>query len=401
MVIKPKIRGFICTTAHPIGCMENVKKQINYIERQGKMKDMPKRVLIVGSSSGYGLSSRIVSGFGGSASTIGIFFERAGINKKTGTAGFYNAVAFEKLAHERGLYSKSLNGDAFSNQAKEKTINLIKRDLGQIDMVIYSLAAPVRRLPQTGELLRSVLKPIGKTYTSIALDTSRDLITKASVDPATEKEIRDTVRVMGGEDWQLWINALFQSGVLSEGCRTLAYSYVGTELTWPIYWHGTLGKAKIDLENTGLALNEKLSAIGGSANVAVLKSVITQASSAIPMMPLYISILFKKMREEGVHEGCVEHIYRMFSQLYSKNTDNSLLKTDLKNRLRLDDWELRENIQEHCRKVWSNIASENFKELTDYLKYKEEFLNLFGFGIKGIDYTTDVNPIVKSNIINI
>lgn len=400
MIIKPRIRGFICTTTHPVGCEANVKKQIEYTKAQSKIENAPKRVLVVGSSSGYGLSSRIAAAFGGGASTIGVFFEKPGTDRKPGTAGFYNAAAFDKLAHEEGLYAKSLNGDAFSNEAKQKTIELIKQDLGQIDMVVYSLASPVRKLPETGELIRSALKPIGETYTSTAVDTNKDEIIEASVEPATEEEIADTVTVMGGQDWELWMDALSEAGVLAEGCKTVAYSYIGTELTWPIYWDGALGRAKMDLDRASSELNEKLSAIGGTANVAVLKSVVTQASSAIPVMPLYIAMVFKKMREEGVHEGCMEQIYRMFSQRLYK-ADGSAAEVDDKNRLRLDDWELRDDIQQHCRDLWPQITSENLKELTDYQEYKDEFLSLFGFGIEGVDYEADVNPNVAFDVVDI
>ncbi|NGZ66424.1 trans-2-enoyl-CoA reductase family protein [Vibrio aestuarianus subsp. cardii] len=400
MIIKPKIRGFICTTTHPVGCEANVKEQIAYTKAQGPIKNAPKRVLVVGSSSGYGLSSRIAAAFGGNAATIGVFFEKPATEKKPGTAGFYNAAAFDKLAHEAGLYAKSLNGDAFSNEAKEKTIELIKQDLGQVDMVVYSLASPVRKLPDTGELVRSSLKPIGQTYTSTAVDTNKDTIIEASVEPATEQEIEDTITVMGGQDWELWIKALSDAGVLAQGCKTVAYSYIGTELTWPIYWDGALGKAKMDLDRAAAELNEKLSAIGGTANVAVLKSVVTQASSAIPVMPLYIAMVFKKMREQGVHEGCMEQIYRMFSQRLYKE-DGSAAEVDEKNRLRLDDWELREDIQQHCRELWPQIITENLKELTDYVEYKEEFLKLFGFGVEGVDYEADVETAVKFDVIDI
>ncbi|MFC1235642.1 enoyl-ACP reductase FabV [Vibrio sp. F74] len=400
MIIKPRIRGFICTTTHPVGCEANIKEQIVYTKAQGPIVNAPKRVLVVGSSSGYGLSSRITAAFGGGASTIGVFFEKAGSEKKTGTAGYYNSAAFEKLAHEEGLYARSLNGDAFSNEAKQKTIDLIKEDLGQIDMVVYSLASPVRKLPDTGELIRSTLKPIGSAYSSTAVDTNKDVIIEASVEPANEQEISDTITVMGGEDWELWINALSEAGVLAEGCKTVAYSYIGTELTWPIYWDGALGKAKMDLDRAAHALNEKLAALNGSANVAVLKSVVTQASSAIPVMPLYIAMVFKKMREEGVHEGCIEQIQRMFSQRLYK-ADGSVSEVDESNRLRLDDWELRDDIQEYCSKLWPQITTENLKELTDYVEYKEEFLKLFGFGVDGVDYEADVNPAVDFDIIDI
>ncbi|EKF9770087.1 trans-2-enoyl-CoA reductase family protein [Vibrio cholerae] len=400
MIIKPKIRGFICTTTHPVGCEANVKEQIAYTKAQGPIKNAPKRVLVVGSSSGYGLSSRIAAAFGGGAATIGVFFEKPGTDKKPGTAGFYNAAAFDKLAHEAGFYAKSLNGDAFSNEAKQKAIELIKQDLGQIDLVVYSLASPVRKMPDTGELVRSALKPIGETYTSTAVDTNKDVIIEASVEPATEQEIADTVTVMGGQDWELWIQALEEAGVLAEGCKTVAYSYIGTELTWPIYWDGALGRAKMDLDRAATALNEKLAAKGGTANVAVLKSVVTQASSAIPVMPLYIAMVFKKMREQGVHEGCMEQIYRMFSQRLYKE-DGSAPEVDDHNRLRLDDWELRDDIQQHCRDLWPQITTENLRELTDYDMYKEEFIKLFGFGIEGIDYDADVNPEVEFDVIDI
>ncbi|RXJ73674.1 enoyl-[acyl-carrier-protein] reductase FabV [Veronia nyctiphanis] len=397
MIIKPKIRGFICTTTHPTGCEANVKEQIEYVKSQGAITNAPKRVLVIGSSTGYGLASRISAAFGGGAATIGVFLEKPGTEKKAGAAGWYNSAAFDKFAKEEGLYSKSLNGDAFSNEAKQKAIELIKEDLGQVDLVVYSLASPVRRVPETGELVRSCLKPIGETYHATAVDTNKDQIIEASVEPATEQEIRDTVTVMGGEDWEMWVNALNDAGVLAEGAKTVAYSYIGTELTWPIYWEGALGRAKMDLDRASRALNDTLSAKGGSANVAVLKSVITQASSAIPVMPLYIAMVFKKMREEGVHEGCIEQIYRMLSQRLYKE-DGTAAEVDSENRLRLDDWELREDIQKHCRDLWPQITTENLAELTDYREYKEEFMKLFGFCSGAVDYEADVNTVVEFDV---
>jgi enoyl-[acyl-carrier protein] reductase / trans-2-enoyl-CoA reductase (NAD+) len=400
MIIKPKIRGFICTTTHPVGCEANVKEQIELTKAKGKIANGPKRVLVVGSSSGYGLSSRIAAAFGSDAATLGVFFEKPSSETKPGTAGWYNSAAFDKFAKAEGLYSKSINCDAFSHEAKQKAIELIKEDLGQVDMVVYSLASPVRKLPDSGELIRSSLKPIGETYTATAVDTNKDTIIQTSVEPATEQEIADTVTVMGGEDWELWINALSDAGVLSDNCKTVAYSYIGTELTWPIYWHGALGKAKMDLDRAAHALNDKLAVKGGSANVAVLKSVVTQASSAIPVMPLYIAMVFKKMRQEGLHEGCMDQIYRMFSErLY--RTDGAAPATDDKQRLRLDDWELREDIQQHCRDLWPQVTTENLSELADYMEYKAEFLKLFGFGIEGIDYDADVNPNVSFDVIEL
>ncbi|WP_318462653.1 enoyl-ACP reductase FabV [Photobacterium leiognathi] len=397
MIIKPKTRGFICTTTHPVGCEENVKEQIAYTKAQGPIANAPKRVLVVGSSSGYGLSSRIAAAFGGGAATIGVFFEKPGTEKKPGTAGWYNSAAFDKFAKEEGLYSKSLNGDAFSNEAKQKTIDLIKEDLGQVDMVIYSLASPVRKLPETGEVVRSCLKPMGETYTATAVDTNKDVLIEASIEPATEQEVADTVTVMGGQDWELWIDALSDAGVLADGCKTVAYSYIGTEITWPIYWHGALGQAKMDLDRAAKELNEKLAKTGGSANVAVLKSVVTQASAAIPVMPLYIAMVFKKMREEGVHEGCMQQILRMFNERLFK-ADGTAAEVDGENRLRLDDWELREDIQQHCRDLWLNVTNENLFDVADYQQYKDEFLKLFGFGIESVDYDADVNPEVNFDV---
>ncbi|PSV13588.1 enoyl-ACP reductase FabV [Photobacterium leiognathi] len=397
MIIKPKTRGFICTTTHPVGCEENVKEQIAYTKAQGPIANAPKRVLVVGSSSGYGLSSRIAAAFGGGAATIGVFFEKPGTEKKPGTAGWYNSAAFDKFAKEEGLYSKSLNGDAFSNEAKQKTIDLIKEDLGQVDMVIYSLASPVRKLPETSEVVRSCLKPMGETYTATAVDTNKDVLIEASIEPATEQEVADTVTVMGGQDWELWIDALSDAGVLADGCKTVAYSYIGTEITWPIYWHGALGQAKMDLDRAAKELNEKLAKTGGSANVAVLKSVVTQASAAIPVMPLYIAMVFKKMREEGVHEGCMQQILRMFNDRLFK-ADGTAAEVDDENRLRLDDWELREDIQQHCRDLWPNVTNENLFDVADYQQYKDEFLKLFGFGIESVDYDADVNPEVNFDV---
>ena len=397
MIIKPKTRGFICTTTHPVGCEANVLEQINTTKAKGAIKNGPKKVLVIGSSSGYGLSSRIAAAFGSGAATLGVFFEKPGTEKKPGTAGWYNSAAFDKFVKAEGLYSKSINGDAFSHEAKQKAIDIIKADLGQIDMVVYSLASPVRKLPDSGELIRSSLKPIGTTYTATAVDTNKDLIIATSVEPATEQEIQDTVTVMGGEDWELWLAALSDAGVLADGCKTVAYSYIGTELTWPIYWHGALGKAKMDLDRAANALNDKLSVTGGSANVAVLKSVVTQASSAIPVMPLYIAMVFKKMREEGLHEGCMEQINRMFAErLYRE--DGQTPQVDDANRLRLDDWELREEIQQHCSDLWPLVTTENLSELTDYREYKDEFLKLFGFGIESVDYEVDVNPEVNFDV---
>lgn len=389
MVIKPKVRGFICTTAHSVGCAVNVKEQIAYVKSYGKITSGPKKVLVIGASTGYGLASRINAAFGSGADTIGLFFEKPGREGKTGSAGWYNSISFDRFAKEAGLYTKSINCDAFSNECRLNVINLIKKDLGKIDLLIYSLASPVRKMPGTGEVVRSVLKPIGKPYKSIALDTDKDVLVETVVEPASIREISDTIRVMGGQDWQLWIDALDEAGVLMDNIQTVAYSYIGSDLTWPIYWHGTLGKAKEDLDRASEAINQKLTKKGGAAYVAVLKSVVTQASSAIPVMPLYISIIFKIMKENGTHEGCIEQIHRLFAiKLYSGMPPI----TDDKRRLRLDGWELCKDVQNACREIWQQINNNNINALTDYKGYKEDFLRLFGFGLVGVDYNSNLNP---------
>ncbi|MBR7887816.1 trans-2-enoyl-CoA reductase family protein [Marinomonas sp. A79] len=400
MIIKPKIRGFICTTTHPVGCEQNVRDQIAFTKSKGAVENGPKKVLVIGASSGYGLSSRIAAAFGSGAATIGVFFEKPGTEKKTGTAGWYNSAAFDKAAKEEGLYAKSINGDAFSHEARAKVIELIKQDLGEIDMVVYSLASPVRKMPDTGEVVRSVLKPIGQPYRSTAIDTNKDVIIEAEIEPATEEEVAATTTVMGGQDWELWMSALNDAGVLAKGVRTVAYSYIGSDITWPIYWHGALGKAKEDLDRASGAINAQLAALDGGANVAVLKSVVTQASSAIPVMPLYLAMVFRVMREKGLHEGCMDQIYRLFSErLYNNNTPAEL--TDEMNRLRLDDWELRDDVQQACRDLWPQINDANLFAETDYQLYKDEFLKLFGFGLDGVDYDADANPEADFDVITL
>jgi len=391
VIIQPKTRGFICTTTHPTGCAANVREQIDKVKAGGPIANGPKKVLVIGASTGYGLSSRITAAFGAGAATLGLFLEKPATEKKPGSAGWYNSAAFEKAAHEAGLYAKSVNGDAFSNEVRARVIEMIKQDLGEVDLVVYSLASPVRKLPDTGEVVRSVLKPIGETYRARAVDTSKDEIIDTEVEPATEEEIANTVKVMGGEDWELWISALKEAGVLAEGVKTVSYSYIGTDITWPIYWHGALGKAKEDMDRAAAALRGQLADLGGSANVAVLKSVVTQASAAIPVMPLYIAMSFKVMKELGTHEGCLEQIDRMFrTQLYR---DGGPELDDAK-RIRMDDWELRDEVQNTVKETWPKVTTENLFELTDYQGYKDEFLKLFGFGIEGIDYEADVDPVV-------
>lgn len=400
MIIKPKYRGFICTTTHPTGCYHNVLDQIAVTRTRLGQRHGPKKVLVIGASSGYGLAARITAAFAYGADTLGVFFEKPGTESKPGTAGWYNSWAFEEEAKKAGLYARSINGDAFSHEVRAQAIDLIKQDLGQVDLVVYSLASPVRRMPDTGEVKRSVLKPIGEVYQSTAIDTNKDQIIHAEVEPATAEEIADTIKVMGGEDWELWIQALDKAGVLAPGAKTVAFSYIGTEMTWPIYWHGALGKAKEDLDRAAHALNAQLSRkYQGSANVAVLKSVVTQASAAIPVMPLYTALVYKVMKDKGLHEGTIEQLNRLFSeQLY--RTDGKAADLDDAGRLRMDDKELRDDVQNQCKQLWQQVNSDNLFQLTDYAGYKHEFLKLFGFERADVDYEADVATEVNFSVVN-
>lgn len=388
MIIKPKVRGFICVTAHPVGCEHNVLEQIEITKATKHEGSGPKRVLVIGASTGYGLASRITAAFGYGAATLGVFFEKPSSDTKTGTAGWYNAAAFDKAAKQAGLVAKSINGDAFSNETRARAIELIKNEMGgKIDLVVYSLASPVRKLPDTGEVVRSALKTIGEPFHNTSVDTNKDTVIDATIEPATEQEIADTVTVMGGEDWALWIDALSDAGVLADHAKTIAYSYIGTEITWPMYWHGTLGQAKQHLDNTAKQLQNRHP--GLQAYVGVMKSVVTQASAAIPVIPLYVSIAFKIMKEQGIHENPIEQANRLFQdRLY--RADGAAPATDDEGRLRLDDWELRDEVQDACKKLWPTVTTENLREITDYAGYKHEFLKLFGFDRSDVDYEADV-----------
>lgn len=397
MVIKPKVRGFICTTTHPAGCEANVNQQIERIKQDGPVANGPKKVLVIGASTGYGLSARIAAAFGSDAATIGVFFEKPATDKKTASAGWYNSAAFDKAAKSAGLYSKSFNGDAFSHEMKTRVIETIKEDLGKVDLVVYSLASPVRKLPDSGEVVRSTLKPIGEVYRSKAVDTNKNIMVDVEIDVANEEEIADTVKVMGGEDWELWMKALRDADVLADGVKTVAFGYIGTEITWPIYWHGTLGKAKEDVDRAAGAITASLADINGQANVAVLKSVVTQASAAIPVMPIYIATSFKVMKELGIHEGCIEQLNRLYrTQLFKEQPE-----LDDMNRYRMDDLELRDEVQKECLRIIPAVNDENLFELTDFQIYKDEFLKLFGFGLDGVDYEADVDPVVNFDVENI
>lgn len=389
MIIKPRVRGFMCVTTHPAGCAANVRSQIDYVKKHGPISG-PKKVLIIGASTGYGLASRIVAAFGAGAATLGVFFEKEGTEDKPASAGWYNSAAFHQEAEAAGLYAKSINGDAFSDAIKQKAIDTIKADLGQVDLVIYSLASPRRQHPVTGVVHNSTLKPIGKDITMRGINTDKETVQEMSVAAATDEEIANTVAVMGGEDWQMWIEALGKAGVLAPGAITTAYTYIGEKLTWDIYWNGTIGAAKKDLDQKAMTIRNMLQPSGGQARVAVLKAVVTQASSAIPVMPLYLALLFKTMKQKGTHEGCIEQIDLLFREsLYGRNP-----RIDNDGRWRVDYKELDPAVQSEVAALWQQVSTENVNELSDFAGYKNSFLQLFGFNVPGVDYEADVNPVV-------
>ncbi|TKC12100.1 trans-2-enoyl-CoA reductase family protein [Pedobacter polaris] len=390
MIIEPRMRGFICLTAHPKGCEQNVINQINYIKSKGPI-DGPKKVLVIGASTGFGLASRITSAFGSDASTIGIYFEKPPKEGKTASPGWYNTAAFETEANKAGLYAKSINGDAFSTVVKQQTKDLIKADLGQIDLIIYSLASPVRTNPNTGITHRSVLKPIGGSFSDKTVDFHTGIVSEVSIEPANEEEIENTVAVMGGEDWAMWIDALKAENLLADGFTTVAYSYIGPAVTEAVYRKGTIGRAKDHLEATAFTITDKLADLNGKGYVSVNKALVTQASSAIPVIPLYISLLYKIMKEEGIHEGCIEQIQRLFQQrLYV----GDVVPVDEKGRIRIDDWEMRADVQERVATLWKEATTESLPSIGDLAGYKTDFLNLFGFDVSGVDYQADANEMV-------
>ncbi len=388
MIIAPKIRGFICTTAHPKGCARHVADQIAVVRARGPIANGPKKVLVIGASTGYGLASRIAAAFGSGAATLGVFFERPGAPDRTATAGWYNSAAFEAEATAAGLYARSFNGDAFSDELKTQVVEAIRADLGQVDCVVYSLASPRRTHPRTGEVFKSVLKPIGETYTNKNLHTGTGVVNEVTIEPAAGDDIAQTVAVMGGEDWEMWMDALLAAGVVAPGTQTVAYSYIGPEVTWPIYKNGTIGRAKEDLERVQRVLDGKLAALGGKAWVSVNKALVTQASSAIPVVPLYISLLYKIMKAEGTHEDCIEQMDRLFrARLYSGQP-----QPDEAGRIRVDDWEMTPAVQDLIATRWREVTTENLGELADFAGYQSSFLRLFGFGLEGVDYEADTDP---------
>ncbi len=390
MIVAPKIRGFICTTAHPEGCAKHVAGQIAVVKKRGLITNGPKKVLVIGSSTGYGLSSRTAAAFGSNAATLGVLFQRAGEGDRTATAGWYNSAAFEQEAKAAGLYARSFNGDAYSDAIKAEVIAAIKADLGKVDCVVYSLASPRRTHPKTGEVFKSVLKPIGSVYTNKNLNTTTGVVNEVSIEPAQGDDVAQTVAVMGGEDWEMWIDALLEADVLADGVQTVSYSYIGPEVTWPIYKNGTIGAAKEDLERVQRVLDGKLAPLHGKAWVSVNKALVTQASSAIPVVPLYISLLYKAMKAAGTHEDCIEQMDRLFrDRLYSGNA-----QPDEAGRIRVDDWEMTPAIQELVDRRWKEVCTENLAELGDFDGYQSSFLRLFGFGLEGVDYSADTDTAI-------
>ena len=389
MIIKPRIRGFICTTAHPTGCAALIDEQIAWVKAQGPLARAPGNVLVIGGSGGYGLAARIVSAFGGGARTLCLSFEKEPSADRTGTAGWYNSLAFDRRAAAQDLYARSVNADAFSDATKTQIAEIVRADLGSLDMLVYSIAAPVRTDPSTGVLYRSAIKPVGRNVHIKTLNVEKGIVHEIDLEPATEEEIQATVKVMGGEDWERWVGHLNEQRLLSPGFRTVSYTYIGSELTWPIYWEGTLGKAKEDLDRAAAAIRMALAPLRGDARVAVLKAVVTQASSAIPVVPLYVALLFKVMKEKGLHEDCIRHIERLFrSHLFSGDTP----KLDQTGRLRVDDWELREDVQAEVRRRWEAVETGNVMELSDLDGFRRDFLRIFGFEVDGVNYDADVTP---------
>jgi enoyl-[acyl-carrier protein] reductase/trans-2-enoyl-CoA reductase (NAD+) len=390
MIIKPRVRGFVCVTAHPEGCAAHVQEWIDTTKAAGPLRNGPKKVLVIGSSTGYGLASRVTAAFGSGAATLGVFFERPSEDGRLATPGWYNTIALTAAARDAGLYATNLNGDAFSEAIKEQALARIRKDLGQVDLVVYSLASPRRTHPKTGVVHKSVLKPIGAAYTNKTVDTDKGIVSDIRIEPATEEEIADTVAVMGGEDWEMWMQALSGAGLLAPGAQSVAYSYIGPEVTWPIYRNGTIGIAKNDLERAASNIDSLLKLNGGGrAFVSVNKALVTQASSAIPVVPLYISILYKVMKAAGTHEGCIEQMQRLFAtRIYHGDAP----EFDEAGRLRVDDWEMRPDIQAAVRDIWPAVTTANLAESTDLTGYRAEFLRLFGFGLPGVDTEADTEP---------
>jgi enoyl-[acyl-carrier protein] reductase/trans-2-enoyl-CoA reductase (NAD+) len=390
MIIKPRVRGFVCVTAHPAGCAAHVEEWITHVKSNGSIPNGPRKVLVIGASTGYGLASRISAAFGSGAASLGVFFERPSEEGRTATPGWYNSIGFTKAARAEGLYAKNINGDAFSDEIKERVLETIREDIGQVDLVVYSLASPRRTHPRTGAVHKSVLKPVGSAYTNKTVDTDKGIVSSVTIEPANEQEIADTVAVMGGEDWEMWISALADARLLAPGAQSVAFSYIGPAVTWAIYKNGTIGLAKNDLERAAKNIDSRLKlSEGGRAFISVNKALVTQASSAIPVVPLYISILYKIMKANGTHEGCIEQMQRLFAtQLYATAGP----KFDEAGRVRVDDLEMRPEVQASVARIWPDVTTETLSALTDIAGYRREFLKLFGFGMADVDYDAETEP---------
>ncbi len=389
MVLQPKIIGGVCLTAHPGGLKKSLDKQIAYVKSQPPI-DMPKRVLVLGGSNGYGLATRIAAAFGGGAGTLNVSLERAPTERKPASPGWYNNKYFDEAARKAGLTAESINADVFSHETRKEVIGKIKELFGAVDLVVYSIASPVRTDPDTGEQYRSVLKPLGKTYTAKSVDFLKGTVDTASVKPAEGEEESTTVKVMGGADWMLWVKALKAAGVLAPAAKTVAYSYIGPEITFAVYRDGTIGSAKKHLEKTAVELNQFLSADGGEAFVSVNKAVVTRASSVIPVVPLYISLLYMVMKEKGIHEGCIEQMQRMLSQkIYGPGGT----VRDAEGLVRLDDWEMREDVQSEVSARWDSVTTENLEQKTDIAGFRQDFMRMHGFDWDGIDYNAEVDTL--------
>lgn len=390
MIIQPRVRGFVCVTSHPVGCAAHVQEWIDYVKSKGPISQGPAKVLVIGASTGYGLASRVTAAFGSGAATVGVFYERPSEEGRPATPGWYNTIGFTRAARAAGLYAKNINGDAFSDQIKKQTIDALRAEMGPVDLVVYSLASPRRTHPRTGAVHKSVLKPISAPYTNKTVDTDTGIVSDVTIDPASESEITDTIAVMGGEDWELWIRALRDANLLAPGAQTVAYSYIGPEVTWPVYKNGTIGMAKNDLERVAKGLDALLKSHGGGrAFISVNKALVTQASSAIPVVPLYIAILYKIMKARGTHERCIEQMQRLFAtHMYNGHTP----RFDEAGRVRVDDLEMVPEVQTAVREIWPTVTTANLVEKTDIAGYRSEFLRLFGFGLPGVDYSADVEP---------
>jgi enoyl-[acyl-carrier protein] reductase/trans-2-enoyl-CoA reductase (NAD+) len=391
MIIKPKIWNNVCVTAHPLGCVAQVRSQIDYVKSRGKISG-PRKTLVIGASNGYGLAARIVSAFSSGSATIGVAYEHAGKEKRPATAGWYNTESFIAEAQREGCPAWNVNGDAFSEEIKTQVVELIKEKLEYVDFFVYSIAAPRRIDPMTGEIYSSVIKPIGKKFTAKTVDFLTGKVRNVTAEPATEKEIEQTIKVMGGEDWMLWIKRLLQENLVKSGFLTIAFSYVGPEATKAIYRDGTMGRAKLDLESKAAEINRLIASRNGKALISVNKALVTRASAVIPAVPLYIALLYKVMKDKHLHEGCIQQMHRLYHDVLFTGKDPRI---DAKGRIRMDDWEMRKDVQQTVSELMNIIETQNLdniEALGDMKGLREEYLRHHGFGMPGVDYGQDIAP---------